>query len=128
MSFVKELDGSGFIDRLYKAKPVVASTETRQAAAPSATDKGMPPAQKKEIASDPKRKSEKLAQVSKSASGSTEHVVKAGDTLSHLALQYYGNARKWQQIYEANKETMKNPNYIYIGQKVLVPADTGGPA
>src|SRR5262245_13552994 len=128
MSFVKELDGSGFIDRLYKAKPVVASAEPRQAAAPSATDKGMPPAQKKEIASDPKRKSEKLAQVSKTASGSTEHVVKAGDTLSHLALQYYGNARKWQQIYEANKETMKNPNYIFIGQKVLVPADTEGPA
>jgi nucleoid-associated protein YgaU len=45
-----------------------------------------------------------------------------------LALQYYGNARKWQQIYEANKETMKNPNYIYIGQKVLVPTDTQGPA
>lgn len=128
MSFVKELDGSGFIDRLYKAKPVVAGGETRQAAASSATEKGTPAAQKKEIASDAKRKSEKLAQVSKTASGSTEHVVKAGDTLSHLALHYYGNARKWQQIYEANKETMKNPNYIYIGQKVLVPADTGGPA
>jgi LysM repeat protein len=128
MSFVKELDGSGFIDRLYKAKPVVAGGETRQAAAPSTTEKGAPQAQKKETASDAKRKSEKLAQVSKTASESTEHVVKAGDTLSHLALQYYGNARKWQQIYEANKETMKNPNYIFIGQKVLVPADTGGPA
>ena len=128
MSFVKELDGSGFIDRLYKAKPVVAGGEPRQAAAPSTAEKGAPQAQKKETASDAKRKSEKLAQVSKAASGSTEHVVKAGDTLSHLALQYYGNARKWQQIYEANKETMKNPNYIYIGQKVLVPADSGGPA
>src|SRR5215475_12379289 len=124
MSFVKELDGSGFIDRMYKAKPVVASGEARQAAAPSTTDKGTQPAQKKEIASDAKRKSEKLAQVSK-ASGSSEHVVKAGDTLSHLALQYYGNARKWPQIYEANKETMRNPNYIYIGQKVIVPADSG---
>jgi nucleoid-associated protein YgaU len=50
--------------------------------------------------------------------------VKAGDTLSHVALQYYGNARKWPQIYEANKETMKNPNYLYIGQKINVPADT----
>ena len=128
MSFVKELDGSGFIDRLYKAKPALTASETRPpVASPSTTEKGTPAAQKKEVASDSKRKSEKLAQVSKSASGSTEHTVKAGDTLSHLALQYYGNARKWQQIYEANKETMKNPNYIYIGQKVIVPAD-GGPA
>ena len=65
----------------------------------------MPPVQKKELVSDAKRTTEKIAQVSKTASGSTEHAVKAGDTLSHLALQYYGHARKWQQIYEANKET-----------------------
>src|SRR5215475_3252987 len=126
MSFVKELDGSGFIDRLYKAKPALTASETRPpVASPSTTEKGTAAAQKKEVASDSKRKSEKLAQVSKGASGSTEHTVKAGDTLSHLALQYYGNARKCPQIYEANKETMRNPNYIYIGQKVIVPADSG---
>ena len=39
MSFVKELDGSGFIDRLYKAKPVVAGGETRQPAAPQAAQR-----------------------------------------------------------------------------------------
>jgi nucleoid-associated protein YgaU len=130
MSFVKELDASGFIDRLYKAKPVVAGGEARPlAAAPaSTTAKGAPTVQKKELVSDAKRTPEKLAQASKTSSGSTEHTVRAGDTLSHLALQYYGNARKWQQIYEANKETMKNPNYIFIGQKVLVPADTPRPA
>jgi LysM repeat protein/septum formation topological specificity factor MinE len=129
MSFVKELDGSGFIDRLYKAKPVVAGGGTPQPPAPpSSTAKGVSTVQKKELVSDAKRTPEKLAQTSKTSSGSTEHTVRAGDTLSHLALQYYGNARKWQQIYEANKETMKNPNYIYIGQKVLVPTDTQGPA
>jgi nucleoid-associated protein YgaU len=129
MSFVKELDASGFIDRLYKAKPVVAGGGTPQPPAPpSSTAKGVSTVQKKELVSDAKRTPEKLAQTSKTSSGSTEHTVRAGDTLSHLALQYYGNARKWQQIYEANKETMKNPNYIYIGQKVLVPTDTQGPA
>jgi LysM repeat protein len=129
MSFVKELDASGFIDRLYKAKPVVARGETRPPAAPPSTaEKGTPTAQRKELVPDAKRTPEKLGQASKTASGSTEHIVKAGDTLSHLALQYYGNARKWQQIYEANKETMKNPNYIYIGQKVVVPADTARPS
>jgi LysM repeat protein len=125
MSFVKELDAAGFIDRLYKATPVVARGEIRPPAAPpSVTEKGSPAAQKKSLVSDTKQKTEKLAQASKASSTSTEHTVRGGDTLSHLALHYYGNARKWPKIYEANKETMTNPNYLYIGQKVLVPADT----
>jgi len=125
ISFVKELDAAGFIDRLYKAMPVVARSETRPAAAPaSVTEKGSPAAQKKSLVSDTKQKTEKLAQPAKASSTSTEHTVRGGDTLSHLALHYYGNARKWPKIYEANKETMTNPNYLYIGQKVLVPADT----
>lgn len=125
MSFVKELDGSGFIDRLYKATPVVASAETHSPPAPSTTEKATQTAQKNAIVSDTKQRTEKLAQAPKtSSSASTEYTVKAGDTLSHLALEYYGNARKWRQIYEANKETMPNPNYIYIGQKIVVPADT----
>ena len=129
MSFVKELDAAGFIDRLYKATPVVASGEIRPPAAPpSVTEKGSPTAQKKSLVSDTKQKTEKLAQASKPSSTSTEHTVRGGDTLSHLALQYYGNARKWPKIYEANKETMANPHYLYIGQKVLVPADTPRPA
>jgi NitT/TauT family transport system substrate-binding protein len=125
MSFVKELDATGFIERLYKAKPVVASSEVRPAvAAPSVTEKGAPTAQKKTMVSETKQKPEKLAQTSKASTASTEHTVIGGDTLSHLALQYYGNARKWPKIFEANKETMTNPHYLYIGQKIIVPADT----
>jgi NitT/TauT family transport system substrate-binding protein len=124
MSFLKELDATGFIERLYKAKPVIASSEIRPAAAPSVTEKGTPTAQKKAVVSETKQKPEKLAQTSKASSISSEHTVIGGDTLSHLALQYYGNARKWPKIFEANKETMTNPHYLYIGQKIIVPADT----
>jgi NitT/TauT family transport system substrate-binding protein len=124
MSFLKELDATGFIERLYKAKPVIASSEIRPAAAPSVTEKGTPTAQKKAVVSETKQKPEKLAQTSKASSTSSEHTVIGGDTLSHLALQYYGNARKWPKIFEANKETMTNPHYLYIGQKIIVPADT----
>ncbi len=125
MAFVKELDASGFIDRLYKTTPVVASAETRPPPAPSTTEKGTQTAPKKPIVADTKQKTEKLTQAPQaSTSAPTEYTVKAGDTLSQVALQYYGNARKWRQIYEANKETMTNPNYIYIGQKILVPPDT----
>jgi LysM repeat protein len=49
--------------------------------------------------------------------------VNAGDTLSHLALRFYGSAHKWPKIYEANAKTLRNPDYIYIGQALLIPAD-----
>lgn len=54
--------------------------------------------------------------------GSREHIVSAGDTLSHIALAYYGTSHKWENIYLANKTTMKNPHYLYIGQKILIPS------
>jgi hypothetical protein len=56
MSFLKELDGSGFIDRLYKATPVVAGGETRLSSPPPSTEKVTPTALKKPIVSDPNRK------------------------------------------------------------------------
>ena len=49
---------------------------------PSSTAKGVSTVQKKELVSDAKRTPEKLAQASKTSSGSTEHTVRAGDTLS----------------------------------------------
>ena len=47
--------------------------------------------------------------------------VLSGDTLSGIALEKYGRSQKWRVIYEANKETIKDPNYIYIGQKLIIP-------
>ena len=50
-----------------------------------------------------------------------DYKVKAGDTLSALAEWFYGNALKWQRIYQANRKTIVNPDYIYIGQKITIP-------
>jgi LysM repeat protein len=127
LSFVKELDASGFIDRLYKDAPVVAANETRSPAPSSSTaGKETPTAQKEQRFS--RDGNEKLAQASKPLSAPYEYTIKAGDTLGHLALRFYGNAAKWPRIYEANRATVKNPNYIYIGQTLLVPADTALPS
>lgn len=49
------------------------------------------------------------------------YVVKADDTLSHIALRFYGKASRWPEIYEANKDTIKNPRYIYPGQVIKIP-------
>jgi nucleoid-associated protein YgaU len=48
-------------------------------------------------------------------------VVKRGDTLSKIALRAYGSVKGYKKIFEANKELIKNPNHIYVGQKLRVP-------
>lgn len=49
------------------------------------------------------------------------HTVVKGDTLSKLALHYYGSAGQWKRIYEANKDAIKNPDLIYPGQTFTIP-------
>lgn len=48
--------------------------------------------------------------------------VKKGDTLSKIAKSYYGNAMKYPVIFEANKPMLKNPDLIYPGQVLRIPA------
>ncbi len=51
------------------------------------------------------------------------HVVQSGDTLSAIALKYYGNAALWTEIYKANKRTIgDDPGKIFPGQKLNIPA------
>lgn len=53
-----------------------------------------------------------------------QHKVVAGDTMSGLALKYYGSAvrDKWMHIYEANKELIgDNPAFIKVGQVLNIP-------
>ena len=52
-----------------------------------------------------------------------QYVVKVGDTLSKLAERFYNSTSKWEKIFEANREALKNPNYIYVGMKLIIPAD-----
>ena len=44
----------------------------------------------------------------------------AGDTLWKIAKEQLGNGSKWNEIYEANRKTIKNPNLIYIGQELII--------
>lgn len=50
------------------------------------------------------------------------YTVVKGDTLSKIAKQYYGNANKYQGIFEANKPMLKDANLIYPGQVLRIPA------
>ncbi len=114
LTFIRELDKSGFIDRLYKAQPVVASREDAGSSPASPVIKEKPkPAPVKEAAS-----------IALGASSLPQtYTVTAGDTLSRLAFRFYGASHKWPQIHQANADTLKNPNYLYIGQQLLIPPD-----
>ena len=48
--------------------------------------------------------------------------VKSGDSLSKIAKEFYGNAMKYPVIFEANKPMLKDPNLIYPGQVLRIPA------
>ena len=52
----------------------------------------------------------------------TFYTVKSGDTLSKIAKQHYGNAMKYPVIFEANKPMLKDPDKIYPGQVLRIPA------
>jgi hypothetical protein len=47
--------------------------------------------------------------------------VAPGDTISYLALKYYGDQYKWEKIYKANKQTMRDPHSLDVGQKITIP-------
>jgi NitT/TauT family transport system substrate-binding protein len=110
MSFITELDTSGFIDRLYKAQPVVVGTPIQSPSRSTVVNQNVSSIKGSSTTPD---------------SAMQNYTVVAGDTLSYLALRFYGVSNKWRQIYQANTDTLKNPNYLYVGQQLLIPADAG---
>ena len=50
------------------------------------------------------------------------HTVVSGDSLSKIAKKYYGNAMKYPVIFEANKPMLTDPDKIYPGQVLRIPA------
>jgi nucleoid-associated protein YgaU len=49
------------------------------------------------------------------------YVIQKGDSLSAVAKRYYGNAKDYPRIFDANREVIKNPDLIYPGQKIRIP-------
>lgn len=50
------------------------------------------------------------------------YTIEKGDTLSAVAQRFYGKARYWRQIHEANRDTIDNPDRIFPGQTIRLPA------
>jgi len=53
----------------------------------------------------------------------TFYTVKSGDSLSKIARAHYGNATKYPIIFEANRPMLSDPDKIYPGQVLRIPAE-----
>ena len=51
------------------------------------------------------------------------YTVKAGDNLSKISKQFYGNANEYMKIFYANRDKLQDPDKIQAGQQLTIPAD-----
>lgn len=49
------------------------------------------------------------------------YTVAAGDSLSKIAKNFYGNANQYMKIFEANKDKLADPDKIKVGQELVIP-------
>lgn len=53
----------------------------------------------------------------------TKHTVEKGDSLSKMAIHYYGkeNMMKYKEIFDANRDQLNDPDEIEVGQVLTIP-------
>ena len=54
-------------------------------------------------------------------SGGKTYTVQSGDTLSKIAKEQYGDANRYNEIFEANRDKLNDPNKIQPGQQLVIP-------
>ena len=50
------------------------------------------------------------------------YTVKAGDSLSKISKQFYGDANAYKKIFDANRDQLKDPDKIQPGQVLRIPS------
>ena len=73
-------------------------------------------------AAEMREKLRQQAEERAAAARSRTYEVKPGDTLSKIAKQVLGDANRWPEIFEANKDQIKDPNLIHPGQELRIPS------
>ena len=49
------------------------------------------------------------------------HKVESGDTLGKISKEYLGQAGKYMEIFNANRDQLSNPDLIHVGQELKIP-------
>src|ERR1700722_15363742 len=53
---------------------------------------------------------------------SSHYTVRSGDTLSKISEHFYHRAADWGYVYHENAKTVANPNLIFAGESLYIPA------
>jgi nucleoid-associated protein YgaU len=69
----------------------------------------------------PDRDRQASANAAPDAQKSNVVIVRAGDTLWQIAQRHYGDGAKFTQIFQNNRNQIRNPNWIYPAQKFELP-------
>jgi len=51
------------------------------------------------------------------------YTVVSGDSLSKIAKHFYGEAHKWRQIFDANRDILDDQDMIQPGQTLKIPSE-----
>lgn len=108
---VKEGDNLRYISKkLYSNKnrwKEIAELNSDQIKNPNRIYKGM----KLKFVPDPGHENESHAEI---------YIVKKGDSLSKISKKVFGTYWKWNHLHEKNKDSVKDPNILTIGQKIKI--------
>ena len=55
--------------------------------------------------------------------GGQTYEVRSGDNLSKISKQFYGDPNEYMRIFYANRDKLKDPDMIQVGQKLAIPPD-----
>lgn len=51
----------------------------------------------------------------------TEYKIEKNDTLQKISQKFYGTTKRWNELYQANKDVIKDPNRIKPGKTIRIP-------
>ena len=73
-------------------------------------------------AEPPKATVQEAPRPTATAPKTTTYTVKSGDCLWNIAKKYLGDGSRYTEIYNLNKDKIKNPNLIYPNQVLTLPS------
>jgi nucleoid-associated protein YgaU len=93
----------------------------KQSAAGPADESVATPSKRKKAEARPDEKTAAAEPEPAPAGPMDSYVVQPGDTLSRVAGKVYGDPRKWEQIFNANRDALPSPESVRVGQTLQIP-------